>query len=69
MMTNDTFYVVTRLHKDDIRELFPHHAKKIDSLTDEDMEDIARKLEECLVGYGGYWDALADIAEKILTTK
>jgi len=68
-MTTDTFYVITRLHKDDIRELFPQDTKKIDALTDEDMQYIARKPEEYFVEYGGYWDVLEGIAEKVLTTR
>ena len=37
----EKFYTITRLHKDDIRELFPQDTEKINLLTDEDMQEIA----------------------------
>lgn len=68
-MSQDKFYVITRLHKDDIREVLPLLSLNIDLLTDEDMEDIAQNLGEWFVEYGGYWSALEDIAQDVIQSK
>lgn len=48
-MPREKFYVVTSVCKDDIREALqdkPKLRKLVDNLTDEQMQHIARKLED-----------------------
>ena len=68
-MKSERFYPITWLHKDDLRQLFRdrRHGKlpakirrKIDALSDADMEYLASKLANALCDCC-YWEALEAI--------
>lgn len=50
----DKFFNVLNVHRDDIRS----QGFNPDSLTDDDMERIGRKMGEGMMESGAYWDAL-----------
>jgi hypothetical protein len=59
----EKYYVVLRLHKDDIRSEFEGQLdiqKKIDKMTDAQMKNLARKIGEACCENGTYWDAIRD---------
>ena len=61
-------YVVTSVCKDDLREAFRGKAKMrkiIDELTDEQMQRIARKMEDDYVEQL-FWGSVRDIVESYL---
>jgi len=70
-MTNDKFYVITRLHKDDIKQEFPELADQIDALADDEMAYIAEKMAEAYLDdvAGCYWSSLREIAGTFLEEK
>jgi hypothetical protein len=70
-MTNDKFYVITRLHKDDIKQEFPELADQIDALADDEMAYSAEKMAEAYLDdvSGCYWNSLREIAEEVLKEK
>jgi len=57
------FFQVTAVARADVRRLLPKHRGKI---TDDQMEEIARKLGDAYVGSGDFWDDLKIIAEAVL---
>jgi hypothetical protein len=70
-LENKDFYPITSLHKDDIRAEYERVKnkkkkarimRKIDQLTDVDMEHITRKMADSWCD-NGYWDALTIIFE------
>lgn len=62
----DDYYVIARLHRDDLRPEFTQ--EQIDSLTDYDMQIIANKMGDAYSD-NGYWIDLKIIAEQILEDK
>jgi hypothetical protein len=64
-MHNNKYYTVIRLHRDDIQCLLERQGKltdatkkKIQALTDEDMEVIAGRMSEGLMESMWFWDSL-----------
>lgn len=64
-MKEEKYYVITRLHKDDIRGIFNGNKealKVIDDMTDDDMERLCSKLEDDYCNQL-FWDSLRVIFE------
>jgi len=63
----DKYYNITRLHKDDLREIFKDNKKvldKINKLSDNEMEYLAGKLADDYIEQL-YWISLKIIFESI----
>ena len=68
---NEKFYVITRLHKDDLRSLFrkdKHALEIIDNLSDTDMEYLAQKMANDYVEQL-FWDSLDTIFRELYLKK
>ena len=64
----EDFFVITRLHKDDLRKLFKDNKKAlevIDELDEGEMQYIADKLANDYLEQL-YWDSLRTIFEEFL---
>ncbi|RLF28005.1 MAG: hypothetical protein DRN05_04805 [Thermoplasmata archaeon] len=64
----EDFFVITRLHKDDLRKLFKDNKKAlevIDELDEGEMQYIADKLANDYLEQL-YWDSLKTIFEEFL---
>ena len=69
----DKYYCAFHIHKDDLRSVYTNiydenkkHLKEIDSLTDEEMKQIAKKYQD-VITLNDQWDLeLAEVFEKII---
>ncbi len=59
----DGEFIITSVSRDDIKSLDLND----DKLSDADMSDIADKMADYFLDYGGYWDALEDLANEKLS--
>ena len=64
MSTTDDYFVITRLHREDIKHLFPVKEKDIDNLTDSQMKYLARKMGDDYLEQL-YWGSLKILAEEL----
>ena len=66
-MKQTAFFVITRLHRDDLKSQFPDIPEAtIDALSDGAMETIARRMHEADLA-GDFWYRLELVAEGIFT--
>lgn len=55
-ITKDKAFCVTSVTREDVKYCFnKKYHEAIDKIPDDDMEGIADKLGDCLMGGGGYW--------------
>jgi hypothetical protein len=65
-MKQQAYFVITRLHRDDLKSQFPDiPEERIDALSDEAMESIAHWMHEADLA-GDFWDRLELVAEELL---
>jgi hypothetical protein len=57
----DGLFPITSVHRDDLEE------KGFDTsnLTDDQMLELARRMEDAYVEFGGFWETMEDLAEKM----
>ena len=60
-------FLITSVCRNDLKDQFTK--RQIDSLTDEDMEDLAENMAECYMNDGGFWDAMEIVTSDILADK
>ena len=61
-MSEDGYFVITRLHREDIKTVFPDNEKDIDNLTDGQMKYLARKMSDDYLEQL-YWGSLEILAK------
>ena len=64
------FFTILRLHRDDIKQAFEGNDKygtfDTESLTDEEMKDIASNIADVFMESGTYWEAAFSIASEVV---
>ena len=68
---DDEYFVITRLHRDDIKSLYGDHSpmqKIIDNLSYDDMTTIASKMADDYISQL-YWSSLEIIFEALITPR
>ena len=66
-MDDAEFFVVTRVHRDDLAGLFS--AKQVALLTDADLAEIAEDMGDAYCTSGAFWSDLAYFTAAVLAAK
>ena len=64
-MAENEYFVIARLHREDIKAELPDYVDEIDKLTDNQMQYLARKMRDDYLEQL-YWGSLKILAEDYL---
>ncbi|MBA3045978.1 MAG: hypothetical protein FP824_07175 [Euryarchaeota archaeon] len=64
-MCDDGYFTITKLHRDDLKALYPEKKEYVENLSDGEMKYLARRMNDDYLEQL-YWDSLKILSKELV---